>query len=380
MKILFISSYFHTKQGGLENYLFNLAKYLGSKAGNQIIVISSGKSKIVQKKIVGNVIHYQLPVTFTISNTPIGLTWPIEVYKIFTREKPDIVNAHFPVPFLADIGIYLSKILDIPSVSTYHGGFFNKNEFLSKIITQIYEKSFEYLTFSFSTEILVLNTSLLNSKLKRFNKKTVVIPPGIETQFIHNRKFTPIDKDNLNLIFIGNLDKAHSWKGLEILLIALSTILTEQQISGKLTVLGSGNNIKYYKDLTKNMGLDGNVQFLGETQHSSIPAVLQKQNILVLPSTSDSESFGLVLIEAMANGCLVIGSNIGGIPSVISDSETGLLFEAGNSNDLANKITMMCSSTDLQRKLLEKSQLLVTEKYNYDKNLEAIQNNYKKLL
>ncbi len=94
----------------------------------------------------------------------------------------------------------------------------------------------------------------------------------------------------------------------------------------------------------------------------------------VLPSRT--EGMGRVLIEAMASGKPVIGSNVGGIPDVIEDGRNGFLFESENVNDLAAKLRMLLSDPDLARRMGEEGRKIVDEKFSSQKYVE----NFKKMI
>ena len=71
----------------------------------------------------------------------------------------------------------------------------------------------------------------------------------------------------------------------------------------------------------------------------------------VVVLATEMETFGLVLIEAMRSGVAVVGSNAGGVPEIIEDGVSGLLFEPGNAADLAAKLRRYCMDRDLRRRL-----------------------------
>jgi glycosyltransferase involved in cell wall biosynthesis len=99
-------------------------------------------------------------------------------------------------------------------------------------------------------------------------------------------------------------------------------------------------------------------------------------DILVLPTITEDEGFGIVLLEAMANGIPVVGSNIGGIPEVIVDGETGFLFEPSNYLDLAEKINILLNNKLLRQKMGQKGQELVKTQFSWTKIASQVKEIY----
>ncbi len=109
-----------------------------------------------------------------------------------------------------------------------------------------------------------------------------------------------------------------------------------------------------------------NVQFGGMLNHDELMRFYRKARFVVVPSTC-LEQFGIVGIEAMAHGLPVIGSRIGGLPEVVDDQVTGLLFEPGNAEDLARKMGILWADPHLCRQMGKKGREKVIRLYSQDK-------------
>jgi glycosyltransferase involved in cell wall biosynthesis len=92
---------------------------------------------------------------------------------------------------------------------------------------------------------------------------------------------------------------------------------------------------------------------------------MQSSKILVLPSISDAESFGMVLIEAMACGVAVIGADAGGISNTICDGEDGLLARPRSGVSLAGAITRILDDPQLEKRLTERAYQKVRDDYTW---------------
>jgi len=128
-------------------------------------------------------------------------------------------------------------------------------------------------------------------------------------------------------LFVGRLDPE---KGVKVLLEAWCLL------DFPLKIRGAGRLDEKAKDFVRQNGLD-NVEFLGRMDEQELSELIGNARFLIMPSEGYYETFGLVIIEAYSRGVPVVASNIGVAPELVSDKQTGLLFEAGNARDLADK-------------------------------------------
>jgi glycosyltransferase involved in cell wall biosynthesis len=115
-----------------------------------------------------------------------------------------------------------------------------------------------------------------------------------------------------------------------------------------------------------------NVLFVGTVSHEDLPKYMAISNIFVRPSIS--EGLGTAFLEAMAAGLPIVGTNVGGIPDFLKDSQTGL-FCTTESKSIAEKINLLLKDNDLRNRISENARKLVSEKYQWDNIAEE----YKKL-
>ena len=167
-----------------------------------------------------------------------------------------------------------------------------------------------------------------------------VIPPGIDTNlFVPPAKKLP----SSTVLFVGRIEKTSTWKGIEYLLRAIR-IVKEKYPDVVLDIIGPGDAIEMYKTRAKELGIEKQVKFSGGLTGKPLIKRYQEAAMLVLPSTTNAESFGMVLLEANACGTPVIGSNIGGISQVIEDGKTGLLVDPRNEKKLAAAISSLLAA------------------------------------
>lgn len=202
--------------------------------------------------------------------------------------------------------------------------------------------------------------------LKKFQPKIIkdksdnpVIAKAKEIVTFISDKF--LRKNRLDLIFVGGLDKAHYFKGIEILLNAL--FLLEPK-TWRLKIVGDGDLKARYEAQCRSLNLEGRVEFCGRLSEAELIRELQNSDLLVLPSINSNEAFGIVLIEALACGVPVIASDLPGVRRVFSDREQGLLFKTGDINDLKNKLEFIIRNEDKRKQMALAARKLAEDEYD----------------
>ncbi len=143
-----------------------------------------------------------------------------------------------------------------------------------------------------------------------------------------------------DLIFVGRLV---SEKGVDVLLSAMP------KISARLTIVGAGPEQPALEELTSRLGLRERVVFAGAWRGADLAELLHAHNILVVPSRYE-EPFGVVALEGIASGCVVVGSSGGGLPEAIGPC--GRTFPNGDADALARSLEQLCSAPDERAQLL----------------------------
>lgn len=175
-------------------------------------------------------------------------------------------------------------------------------------------------------------------------------------------------RQNKIILFVGGLDKAHYFKGLENLFKALAIIVKDKKLnSAILKIVGRGDLLVYYKNCALNLGLGENIKFYENVDNSKLVDFYNYSDCLVLPSINKAEAFGLVLLEAMACSTPVVASNLPGVRSVFKNGREGLLVKPGDVNDLANKIKTILNDKKLAQRMGQAGRELVESKYTWDK-------------
>jgi glycosyltransferase involved in cell wall biosynthesis len=340
-KLLVASSYFPPDVGGLERYAFEMAQ-TARRAGYEVVVICSGRSRTIVRDSYEDLTVYRIPTQFTVMNTPISLHWPAMIRRIIADEAPDIINVHMPVPYLCDLVILAAK--GIPTIVTYHSGSMKKRHFMTDVPIELYERCLLPLVLRKADTIICPSTFVKDTFLRKYRSKSTAIPPGVDTSMFARRAAEP-EQDKI--IFVGNY--SYEWKGLRYLIDAVDLLP-----AAHLVVVGEGTPVAHPR-----------VTYRGLLKGDALVREMHSSRILVLPSITSAESFGMVLIEAMACGVAVIGSDVGGIPNTICDEEDGLLVAPRSGASLARAITRISQDPQLERRLTESAYQKVLKDYTW---------------
>jgi glycosyltransferase involved in cell wall biosynthesis len=169
-----------------------------------------------------------------------------------------------------------------------------------------------------------------------------VCPNGIDTSVFHPAgRARPLAVADASLV-IGVVCVLRPEKGLTTLLEAFAAV-RELESGLRLVLVGSGESYDELRALSQKLGISAQCHF--EPAVGDVASWMRGIDIFVLPSLSEALSNSLM--EAMACGCAAIASDVGGNPELVTDSQTGLLFPAGDSAALAQKLQMLISRPDL---------------------------------
>lgn len=360
MKIMVITPYYAPAVGGLENYARNIAKGL-TKDGHDVFVVTTNHlTKTYQEDTVDGIKVIRLPIQFKLSNTPFHFGWKGMLKQIIAAEKPDVINAHTPVPYISDMASRAAG--RVPVVLTYHNDLVKPSgigKYLAKMFYVIYmNKTMRYARRIITTSQYYADTSAYLAKHKH---KLDIVSPGVDFDRFNDK----VDKTWLRkqypgkkiILFVASMKKSHAHKGLPVLLKACAK-LDYKKNPYQLVAVGSGDGIDDYKTQAKKLGISEYVSFTGYVSDEDLPKYYAGAHVFTLPSTTNAEGFGMVLIEAQACGTPVIGSNIGGIPYAIGDETTGVLVDANNSAKLASNIEyIITNGAILAKQAVERAQV-----------------------
>lgn len=369
MKIVFISpgitkneDYKGGNLGGIETQIYGLAKEF-LKRGNEVYIIRKWRKPIDVESFEGiKIINIHSPINIDsdIRISPFGAVLSRLIYsKLAARKvgeiKPDIMlmNERLSTYFVSKLDVFKVFVIHIPPYD-FMKNYLTENNRLKHCFSVLLDK-LEENAMNRSNIIVALNKDIqLYQQTKRIN--TAFIPNGIDIE-----KYKE-GCDGGYILYGGRLVDE---KGIHHLLQAYSEIKEELQNRVKLMIIGSGPSEKSLKAIAKSMGIVDRVDFIHWLPISEFREKVKNCSVFVLPSVF--ETFGIVVIEAMASGKPVIASDIPGPRDIITHGKDGLLFEKQSSKELSKHLELLLEDKTLMENLGENARKTVENNYTFEK-------------
>lgn len=325
MKIGIVSPYDFAYPGGVANHISRLDEHIRSQGHDvQILTPSSAPVETLGQPNV-TVIGRPIPIPTSGSMARIALSPRLflKVRKVLETENFDLLHIHEPL--MPGLPLTVLRLAKCPTIGTFHA-FANK------------KRAYRYSMFLLTRWTARLNARIaVSAPAKQFASSYFpgqyeIIPNGIDAQHF-SKTAKPISNyqdGKLNILFVGRMEKR---KGLRYLLRAYSRLKWSFP-DCRLIVVGPGELDEESASLIAERGLE-DVCLEGMVPYDQLPAYFQTADIFCSPATGE-ESFGIVLLEAMAAGTPIVASNIPGYASVVDDGVQGRLINPKNEEDFAN--------------------------------------------
>lgn len=391
MRILFITTRFYPHIGGVENVVENLAGKMASN--NEVMVINSldintlpgnkllngFKVELSQSDFVNNQKIKDKKIWINLPNSLLGyLSFPyrfvasfLALIRYIKDSKPDIINYHFP----DDSSIYIWLLMifvKTPLVVNIHGN--DLHIFAKKPVHRFFIRGILKASRS-----VIVNSTYMKKDLSNFMPgiadRIEIISNGLDVNRFRSAKRKPEYKEfpKPYVFYIGRL--VHK-KGVDILLEAVKKADLPDV---KFVIEGKGGEMEVLKEQVNRLEIQDQVIFTEgniNNENDEKIWVMKEAEFGVVPSRI--EPFGIVALEYMAAGTPVIASKTGGLENIITDEETGLFFENGSINDLAEKMTRMFNNSELRSRLAGNASREV-EKYSWENISDKYLNLYKEV-
>ena len=343
MKIALVSPYDFAYPGGVCNHISCLEQQI-TRMGHEVKIIAPA-SKFVPTfgdRFIPIGKPRPVPVSGSIARITLSPWLSFRIKAVLDREHFDICHLHEPLmPMLCTTVLRLSSAAN---VGTFHAsGGKPWYSFGTPIGKLILKKWFHKLDGK-----IAVSPPAREYVSKYFPGDYTIIPNGVDTKHF-SPDALPIEEfidGKLNILFIGRLEKR---KGLDYLLEAYKRVKPEIPDS-RLIVVGPGIRLRHkYEKRVRRSGLK-DVVFVGYASYRDLPRYYKTADIVCCPAIG-WESFGIVLIEAMAVGKPIVASNIKGYASVLTNGVEGLLVPPKNAEKLAEALISLMSDESLRQQL-----------------------------
>jgi len=360
--------------GGSGVVATELGKLLAEKGHEVHFITSSLPFRL--NKVYCNITFHEVEVNqySVFKYPPYDLALASKMAEVANREDLDLLHVHYAIPHA--ICAYLAKQMvkkDLKIVTTLHG---------TDITVLGYDQSLaDMIRFGIesSDQVTAVSNALVNQTydLLHPDKKIETVYNFIDDRVyfkqdaIHLKKEYKIDEDEKVIIHVSNFRKV---KRVQDVVYAFQKI--HRKVKSKLLLVGDGPEMTYVNRLVRELGLVEHVLFLGK--QDSLEELYSISDLILL--LSEKESFGLVLLEAMACGVPCIGTNAGGIPEVIIEGETGYTCDIGDIETIAIRAIQILSDQDLHNRMAENAVYIAKERFHSDKIVSQYESIYYELI
>ena len=367
--------------GGAETGCFDIAHYLYENNCDSFLITNGGPlTKFINKKKVKYIrlpVHSKNPLLMFLNTILISII--VLIFNI------NIIHARSRAP--AWSCFFAAKITRRKFVTTFHGTY-NFNNKIKKFYNSIMVRSDLIIAGSnfIFTHIQNNYQEYLNNK-----KKLLVIFRGINIDYFDPLTTLTTEEDKLfkswnleiekkTILFPGRLTE---WKGHKMFLDALNkTNIQLGHKAFKAIILGSDQGRSLYKkkleSLVEQYRMKDQVKFV---EHYKNMPLAYKICDFVVSASIEPEAFGRIEVEAQSMEKPIFASNLGGSKETVIDNKTGILFEAGNSDELSKKIIefLTLNKTTIE-KMGKEGRKNVSLKFNVEKMCISTYSEYKKLI
>lgn len=359
--IVHISAHYPPYLGGTERVAFEVATML-ARRGNTVDVITStiGYTANFQDEHIINYGVHRMPA-FICANVPVI---PGLFFKLLTAPQSSIFHIHVVQAFIPEVVLLAAKIRRIPVIAHFHldvapSGRFGK-------LFELYKKTLFPVMLSHATKVIVFSEDqkqLLHTKYDVSLSNIAIIPNGVSDDFFFKQKRILPAKPVL--LCVGRLSQQ---KNIKQLLQALDGI-SDQVVT---YIVGEGELKAELEALSQKLHLQ-NVHFVGRADGEELKQYYRKANIFVLPS--EREGMPLVLLEAMAMGLPIIGTDVIGIQNLVLPGKNGLLVPLRDSKALQNAIASLITSPKMYAQMAKSAQLMA-KKYSWHTLVKELEHLY----
>ena len=363
LKLALVSPYDHSHRGGVTDHINSLAHQFRSW-GHCVKVIGpcSKPENVADPDFIPMGRPVPIPSGGSIARVSLSIWLYPRIRALLEREAFDLIHLH--EPFAGFTSLWTIKASETVNIGTFHTNGGHK----------VYHVGGKRLAKPYLRKIhgrIAVSETARKFIDSNFPGDYEIIPNGIQVDnFGPNIKpFKHLKDGKLNILFLGRLDKR---KGLKYLLGAYSRLKWDWP-STRLIVVGPGNPDMDSQHIIGERNLQ-DVMFVGGVSEEDKARYFSTADVYCSPATG-KESFGIVLLEAMASGAPIVASRIEGYSDVIKDGYNGVLVPPKNEGALANTIEQLLRDKAL-RTSLSCNGLESVQEYRWDRVAQRVMDHY----
>jgi phosphatidyl-myo-inositol alpha-mannosyltransferase len=369
MKIAQVSPYDYTYPGGVVAHISHLKREL-TRLGHEVKIIApctKGRQPYLNEDVIGIGRPFPIPSAGSIARVDLSPQSFLEVKSVLDNERFDIVHIHEPfTPTVSLAALLHSRSVNVGTFHAFHSkarGYWLGKPWLSRWLPRLDGK-------------IAVSRPALEFVSRHLPGDYHIIPNGIDVDGFSAsvEPFEQFCDGKFNILFVGRLEKR---KGFDCLLKAYARVCGQFR-DVRLIIVGPGSRLrgKYEKLIRRQGMLD--ISFVGYASAGDLPRYYATADVFCAPAHG-GESFGIVLLEAMASGKPVIASRIAGYSSVVTEDVDGILVPPRDDDALARAIVSLIAEP-ARGKLLAANGRKTAENYRWDHVAQRVLGLYTDLL
>lgn len=324
MRIGIVNPYSWDVPGGVQFHIRDLAEEL-IRRGHEVSVLTPSSQSDLPSYAVSVGPAVPIPFNGSIARLSFGPVVSARTRRWLEEGDFDVLHIHEPT--VPSIGLLALVNADVPVVGTFHSSL--DRSYMREMTAGAMRPLMERISAR-----IAVSSEARRTLIEHHGGDAVIIPNGVETGAFKNAEPLPeyaATPERPVIVFLGRLDEVR--KGLPIFAGAIPAVL-ERIPGARFLIAGRGSAEDVREELAP---FGDSVEFLGEISDEDKQSLLKGASIYVAPQTG-GESFGIVLVEAMAASCAVVASDIEAFCAVLANGAAGLLFHTGDSADLASTL------------------------------------------
>ncbi|WP_375490332.1 glycosyltransferase family 4 protein [uncultured Jatrophihabitans sp.] len=338
MRIGIVCPYSWDIPGGVQAHVRDLAEQL-IDLGHVVSVLAPGDDDTpdLPPYVVTAGKAVRVPYNGSVARLQFGMVSAARVRRWLRDGHFDVVHVQEPAP--PSLSLLTCMIHDGPLVATFHSAMTHSRSLA------IFDTVLQPFLEKISGKIAV-SPAARKMIVEHLGGDAVVIPNGVT--IAHYADAAPFDgypRPGGTIGFIGRFDESR--KGMDVLVEAL-TVLVAQRPGLRLLVAGRGDDDDFIEQLPQSLA--GHVEVLGQVSEHDKARLLHSVDVYCAPNTG-GESFGVILLEAMAAGTAVVASDLDAFRRVLADGRAGRLFRTGDAAQLAETLAQVLDDAALRTEL-----------------------------
>ena len=361
MRVAMVVEWLDAGAGGVAVHVRQLTEFLVKYGVEVEIITGSWNPEEMPVDVPVHVIKGPKDPFFRLNVSP----WASkEMKEIIERGDFDVVHGHHAFSRMPLSALSIARDMGKKAVLTTHTVSFMPD----------YEYLWSALSYSYPVYRIMLSNAdriiAVSESARRFISYFTDVPVSVIPNGVDTSRFRRMEREEArgimgfgsepSFLYVGRLV---SKKGLFTLILAFRSVLKEIP-EARLRIAGKGKMKNVLISMSKALGINESIDFLGYVPDELLNPLFSSADIFVLPS-SFGESFGIVLLEAMASGTPVIGTKVGGVEEILGNGRYGVLVSPSDPSELANAMVSLMGDENRRRVLERRALKRVRKEYDW---------------